>query len=300
MEGIEQNPVMYELMLENVWRETPIELNTWLKNYALRRYGKKNTDAEKAWEILRYTAYADSITNGGAESIITARPTFNKNPGGTTTTAFPYDALELVKAWNHLMSAKDDLKNSDGYRFDAVDVTRQILANYALDVQQQLAADFKKMDITAFKKNSIKFIRLITDMDELLATRKDFLLGNWLEAAKSVGVNEKEKNLYEINARNLLTLWGDKNSRLHEYACRQWSGLLNGFYKKRWEQFFTFILSAMNQKKDPDMKKIEEQLKNWEWQWVNSKELYTTIPKGDAITKAGEIHRKYLPLILKK
>ncbi len=269
MEGIEQNPVMYDLMMENVWRDSPIDLNIWLPDYIFRRYGKKNIHAEKAWNILRTTVYADTLTNGGAESIITARPTFIKNPGGTSNTTFAYDPMDLVKAWDHLITAADQLKNSDGYRFDAVDVSRQVLANYASEVQQQIAEDFKNKNIVAFKNNASRFIELITDMDDLLSTRKDFLLGKWLEAAQSWGTNNEEKKLYEKNARNLITLWGDKNSRLHEYACKQWSGLLNGFYKKRWEQFFKYILSEMSKNKEPDLKFIEDQLKDWEWKWVN-------------------------------
>ncbi|MUT98603.1 MAG: hypothetical protein EP145_05390 [Bacteroides uniformis] len=57
MEAIEQNPAIYALMLENVWRDTPINLDAWLKEYAHRRYGK-NSDAEKAWELLRKTVYS--------------------------------------------------------------------------------------------------------------------------------------------------------------------------------------------------------------------------------------------------
>jgi alpha-N-acetylglucosaminidase len=300
MEALEQNPVMYELMMENVWRDAPIELDSWLKDYALRRYGKANENAGKAWAILRRTAYADTITNGGAESIITARPTFIKNPGGTSTTAFPYDAQELVKAWDLLLSASPELKNSDGYSFDVVDVTRQVLANYALDIQQQAAEDFKNGDVAALKKSTGQFLQLITDMDALLATRKDFLLGRWLSAAKSWGTTEEEKKLYEKNARNLVTLWGDKNSRLHEYACKQWSGLLNGFYKKRWEQFFAYMMTNLEAGKNPDLKKIEEQLKDWEWAWVNSRETYPDMPKGNAVAKAKELHKKYRDRMMKK
>ncbi|MEJ7823161.1 MAG: alpha-N-acetylglucosaminidase C-terminal domain-containing protein, partial [Chitinophagaceae bacterium] len=183
--------------------------------------------------------------------------------------------------------------------FDAVDVSRQVLANYASDVQQQIAEDFKNKNINAFKNNAARFIELIADMDDLLSTRKDFLLGNWLEASKSWGTNKEERKLYEKNARNLITLWGDKNSRLHEYACKQWSGLLNGFYKKRWEQFFKYIQSEMGKNKEPDLDHIEQQLKNWEWQWVNGQEFYTTIPKGDAVAKAKALHKKYFSLIIK-
>lgn len=299
-EGIEQNPVMYDLMMENVWRDEPINLNTWLKDYTLRRYGKQSTNAEKAWDILRRTAYADTLTSGGAESIITARPTFDKNPGGTSTTTLAYSPMELVKAWDHLLADADKLRSSDGYQFDVVDLTRQVLANYALAIHEQIADDYKKKELSAFKIHSSSFLSLISDMDELLATRKDFLLGKWINAAKSWGTNNDEKKLYEKNARNLITLWGDKNSRLHEYACKQWAGLLNGFYKKRWEQFFVYIERQMSNNNKADLTSIEEQLKNWEWQWVNSTETYTDIPKGDAITKAKLIHQKYFKLISQK
>src|SRR5579859_1895891 len=37
-EGIEQNPALYQLMLENVWREGPVDVGQWLKEYARERY----------------------------------------------------------------------------------------------------------------------------------------------------------------------------------------------------------------------------------------------------------------------
>jgi alpha-N-acetylglucosaminidase len=33
-EGIEQNPALFALMLENVWRDTPIDADAWVNNYA--------------------------------------------------------------------------------------------------------------------------------------------------------------------------------------------------------------------------------------------------------------------------
>lgn len=292
MEGIEQNPVIYELMLENVWRDQPIDLSTWLKDYTLRRYGNLNGDAVKAWNILRTTVYADSITSGGPESIIAARPTFNRN-ANCVTTRFTYKQKDLISAWEYMLKASESLKNSDGYQFDLVDITRQVMANYATVIQERFGEDYKRQDLNAFKLNSNQFLELITDIDRLLATRKDFLLGTWLNSAKACGTNNDERTLYEKNARNLLTLWGDKNSRLHEYANRQWSGLLDGFYKKRWEQFFAFIETNMQNKKEVDFKAYEKSIKDWEWEWVNSHESYTDQPQGDAVKVACEMFRKY-------
>jgi len=57
------------------------------------------------------------------------------------------------------------------------------------------------------------FLDLLVDLDTLLASDEHFLLGPWLEDAKALGVDEKERELYEYNARNQISLWGptDKN-----------------------------------------------------------------------------------------
>ncbi|HOV83199.1 MAG TPA: alpha-N-acetylglucosaminidase [Paludibacteraceae bacterium] len=299
MEGIEQNPIIYDMMLENVWCDTPIEINNWLNNYALRRYGEKNANIEKAWKILSQSVYADTITNGGPESIITGRPTFKKNPGGTCNTTLPYNPMMLVEAWKLFITASDEFKNSDGYQFDVVDITRQVMADYASAIQQQMAKDYQTKNLSSFRKNSQRFLDLISDMDELLATRKDFLLGIWLEDAKKWGTNDEERKLYEKNARDLITLWGDKDCHIHDYACKQWSGLLNGFYKVRWKKFINQVITDLSQRKEFDQQKFDEQIKDWEWEWVNSNELYPTFTKGDPVKVTKKFYKKYYQQIIK-
>jgi alpha-N-acetylglucosaminidase len=203
----------------------------------------------------------------------------------------------MLPAWDNLVKAADDLKNSDGFRYDLVDVTRQVLANYADSLQQQVAKAYKNNDSIAFKKYSKQFLVLLDDMDRLLATRKDFLLGKWLSDAKSWGTTPAEKLLYERNARNLITLWGDKNSELHEYSSRQWAGLLKSFYKARWEQYFTYVTGCMRQQKAIDDKYFDEQMKDWEWKWVNAHELYSATPQGNSVVLAKEIYGKYTAIV---
>ena len=292
-EGIEQNPALFELMLENVWQSEAINLDTWLKDYTAARYGAENASVNEAWTILKNTVYSGGLGEGGSESIIVARPTFSKQ-GHRVLTKLDYDPAELAKAWKILVENADTFSNSVGYRYDLVDVTRQVLANYASPLQQSIATAYSKKDIASFRKYSAEFIQLIEDMDTLLRTHPDFLLGKWIEDARSWGVTPEEKNLYEFNARDLVTLWGDKNSELHEYSNRQWAGLLNDFYKPRWQQFFTYIEQCMTQHKAPDLKAFEEKLKDWEWQWVNSTtEKYAAAPEGNSIAAAKAIYAKY-------
>ena len=49
---------------------------------------------------------------------------------------------------------------------------------------------------------------VIRDLDELLATNDEFLLGKWLEDAKRWGATDSERAKLEWNARRILTLWG--------------------------------------------------------------------------------------------
>jgi alpha-N-acetylglucosaminidase len=298
MEGIEQNPVLYELMTAHTWRTEAIDLNVWLPKFVKNRYGNSNTYALQAWNILRNTVYhvpADKYIRDGAESIIQARPTLDSMTRWTKTT-LNYD---LFPAWDAMVKAAPACKNSDGFQYDMVDITRQVLANYALPLQQKFVADYKRKDRIAFQKHSEEFIQLINDMDKLLATRKDFLLGPWVADARRWGITPNEKALYEMNAKDLITLWGGAQNPLHEYACRQWSGLLSDFYKPRWQQFFAKANTALIQGKTLNLAQFDKEISAWEWQWVNKRKDYPVTTTGNPVLTALQLHKKYRLLVSK-
>ena len=314
MEAIEQNPVIYELMTQHTWQTGPVSLDTWLPLYVRNRYGADNAAADSAWSILRRTIYNGLRIRDGAESIVTGRPTFDSSTAWTATT-LNYDAKALLPAWDELINAVPTCGKSDGFRFDLVDVTRQVLANYATPLQTKWAEAYRRKDKAAFDGYSARFLELIGDMDTLLGTRKDFLLGPWLEDARKWGHTPPEKALYEQNARDLITLWGDANSPLHEYANRQWSGLLNSFYKVRWQKFFAMLDSSLATGRPADLEAFDKRIRAWEWGWVRSpseqvvgptvmgapgfpvRSGFTVRPKGDPVKTAEWIYRKYRAVI---
>ena len=55
MEAIEQNPVIYELMMQHTWQTTPVNLEEWLVKYAKNRYKTEDKSLVEAWQILRKT-----------------------------------------------------------------------------------------------------------------------------------------------------------------------------------------------------------------------------------------------------
>ena len=295
MEGIEQNPVLYELMTHNTWQNEVINLDEWLSKYVRNRYGVANKNALNAWDILRKTVYtvpADKYKRDGAESIIQARPTLDSSSRWANT-RLNYNAPDLLPAWDEMIQAIPYCKNSDGFQYDLIDISRQVLANYASPLQQKFVKAFKDKDVAAFKDYSHQFIELIEDMDRLLATRKDFMLGPWVADARRWGGTDNEKALYEMNAKDLITLWGDKNCPLNEYACRQWSGLLDDFYKPRWQQFFAKALASLNEGKELDNETFAKEIKQWEWDWVNERRNYSIVPWGQTIEIAKQLFEKY-------
>ncbi|WP_242695936.1 alpha-N-acetylglucosaminidase [Desertivirga brevis] len=295
MEGIEQNPVMYELMMDNTWRKDAIDLNKWLPKFVYNRYGTKNKDAIDAWNILRKTVYtvpADKYIRDGAESIIQARPTTDSSSRWAKT-KLNYEAKEILPAWDALIKASGSCKNSNGFQYDLVDLSRQVLANHALPLQRKFVTAYEKRDKLTFKKYSVQFLELISDMDRLLATQKDFMLGPWVADARAWGRTDKEKAIYEMNAKDLITLWGDKDCPLNEYACRQWSGLLNDFYKPRWQKFFAAVQMDLDGKKPLNKEEFAKEIKQWEWDWVNARKDYPVKPSGNPVEESKKLYQKY-------
>jgi len=296
MEGIEQNPVIYELMMQNTWQTQPVQLDEWLKKYVLNRYRVTDDSLIKAWQLLRETVYNGKEIRDGAESIVTGRPTFDSTTVWTRT-KLNYPPTDLLPVWDLFIHAASAGIKTDGFQFDLVDITRQVLANYALPLQKKWVNAFKTKDAAGYKKYSQQFLQLIGDMDTLLATRKDFLLGPWIADARSRGHTQDEKTLYERNARDLITLWGDANSPLHEYANRQWSGLLNDFYKPRWEQFFDMLQLSLRTNTSPDLQTFEQNIRSWEWHWVNEHKSFPVKAAGNSIKKAEQIYHRYRSII---
>ncbi len=292
MEAIEQNPVLYELTMRHVWENTPLDLDKWLDTYILNRYGKLTPKTQEVWQILKKTAYNGKDIRDGAESIITGRPTFDSTTIWTRT-RLNYLPKDLLPAWKLMVESIGDCGKSDGFQYDLIDINRQVLANYALPLQKKWVTAYRQKDLANFKKYSQEYIELIEDLDQLLATRKDFMLGPWIASAREQGTNPAEKALYEQNARDLITLWGDANSPLHEYANRQWSGLLNDFYKPRWQQFFNKVTLALEKGEKMDTEAFEKEIRQWEWKWVTSQKNFPTqsINQVNAVTQS--LYKKY-------
>lgn len=254
MEGIEQNPVVYDLQFELLTTAQAIDLDKWLDKYILRRYGKFDKTLRKAWEILLETCYrSDGYKENAVGSVVASRPQMIPTQAGPCCkNKLYYDTDKFEKAVELYLSVSEDFKESDGYQYDLCDLTRQAMSNRFHKEQIKFAAAYKKKNISAVEEIAKKQLSLLADMDTLLSHRKEFCFSRWINDCHNLATDEKEKRYFDMNARTLLTSWGDIRSTtwsLYDYAWREWSGLIKEYYYKRWKMFYNKVLYCLKNKK---------------------------------------------------
>ncbi len=248
-EATKINPVIWDAFYENIWRKKSENINDWTNNYATRRYGIDNKLVKQAWNIIGKDIYRGRW----ATSIFSARPALSiTKVDPNWNIQYNYSNEKLLKIWQMLIQAGDAINNnatnkySSTLNYDLVLFGRQYLTNIAIPVYNDAVDAFYKKDIVRFKKSSVRFIELLNDTNTLLGSEKQFLLGKWIKNARSWGLNNQEADLYEYNARALVSVWeADVAGKFFDYSWRSWNGLLSSFYKPRWERWFKFMLNKL-------------------------------------------------------
>lgn len=284
-EGLGYNPIVFDFMTEMTWRDDPVDLDQWVRTYAHRRYGERLPEAERAWKVLQDTVYSGTTGN---PSVIRKRPALNVTGS--------LGDLRLAEAWKHLLDCAARLDGVDTYRFDLVNVTRQALTNLSGSFSAEIISAYHEEDRDGLAAASSAYGDLVNDLDAILATREEFLLGKWLEDAKRWGTGEKERQTYEWNARNVITLWGDRESRLHDYARKEWSGVMKGFYLPRWELFVQHLDRSLREETPFDPKTFDREVKILEEEWTRRTDSYPAVPKGDSVALVQKLFAKYYPV----
>jgi alpha-N-acetylglucosaminidase len=284
MEGFGYNPVVYDFLTDMIWRHDVPAVAPWIESFAHRRYGRELPQTRQAWRLLSETLYR---LPGHAGSVVTARPSLN------VSSSVPHDASKMATALDQLLACADEMEDVDTYQYDVVHLTRQILGDLTTRTLADVYDAYRAQDREQLSQASQNFVELMNDIDRLLGTRREFLLGRWLADAERWATNDQERRLYEWNARNLITLWGPRDSRLHDYARRQWSGLIRGFYLPRWQQFLKQLDSALASQESLDAAGFEQEVRDWEVAWTHQTDHYPDEPSGDPVATSQELWQKY-------
>lgn len=315
MEGIEQNPVYYELAFEMPSRKGKVDLKSWLAAYAERRYGVKSEAAARAWCYLLEGPYRSGTNGVENSSIVAARPAvFVKKSGPNAGFDIPYDPLLIIRAQQELLKDADKFSVSKPYRFDIVDLQRQLMTNMGQLIHMQAAKAFKEKNKEAFALHSGRFLSLLEDMDELLYTRPEYSFDRWLTDARSWGETKAEKDQMEFDATSLVTVWGGDvgDPDIWDYSWREWAGLIKGFYLPRWQKFYAMLQKHLNAGTDYTEEGLPlnhgreafrandfyNELADWELSYISQTDkARVPVFQGDEIEVTRRLFGKYMKLV---
>ena len=321
-EGINQNWVAYELMLETPWRDEPLasaDLASWIDHYAVRRGHGVSNEAQQhiasAWQSLAVSVYNLSCTPPGELPYNSAACAAQREPGlgfhavnrqPTGRYSVFYQPKMLVRAWDQLLLAATVAGDSapSTLLHDLIDVSREALAAvsdlFARDVQQSMADPVHR---PALRDALNRMDTLISDMDTLMGTDGAFLLGTWVQNATSWGHDDAEKSLYSFNAKYQITGWSfhyrGQLPSTGDYAAKMWHGLLGGYYRERWALYGQMAIAAAESGElVPNATAWALAEDNLTDAWAHAQTAYASSPSGDPVELSRLAHSKYSALLL--
>ncbi|MCC3769854.1 alpha-N-acetylglucosaminidase, partial [Streptomyces sp. UNOC14_S4] len=292
-EAADNNPAAFALFGDLAWTDGPVDLPSWFAEWPRYRYGGADAHAARAWDVLRRTAYGTRRTDGwseGADSLFAARPDLAvSHAAAWSPKQLRYDADTFARALPELLSVAPSLRRSSAYRYDLMDVARQCIANRGRLLLPRLKAAYDTGNRSRFRDLTREWLDWMSLLEQVVATDAGHLLGRWTADARAWGSTPAERDHLEYDAVSLLTTWGPRASadsgKLHDYANREWSGLVGGLYRLRWKTWFTALDTALASRRAPkpvDWFALEDR-------WTRDRPSYPTTPAGDIVRVARAV-----------
>ena len=237
-EGLETNPLYYELFFERLSHRGRISRADFLTRYAHARYGSRDARLVQALHALARSVYTpDTQREGGLENLMCARPGPGIDRASTWSNPTPYyDPQDVLQAGRLMLAAAQDdpqLLRRSTFRYDLVDVCREALANKARAQLQRCRAAAQAADTALHAREAQRFCALIEQMSDLLAAHEDYLLGAYLRGVAARGGAAMQRSV-----RQLITTWSPTTGILNDYSHRQFSELMRHYYLPRWQLYF--------------------------------------------------------------
>ncbi|OQR94297.1 alpha-N-acetylglucosaminidase (NAGLU) [Achlya hypogyna] len=301
MEGIFQNYIVYDLALSMAWETAPVAVPTYVADFIHARYHSTDAHTQRAWQRLAGSVYNVTRGYGGVtKSIVTRRPHWHLDTSTFMPSNISYDASEVILAWRdllHAASTSPELATTDAFLHDVVDVTRQALSDAILLEYKSLRFRFHAHRIPSEQIYAItrRILAMIQELELILASHADFLLGRWLFDAKALAGNDTTLSLYyEYEARNQVTRWGDANSNtLGDYATKQWAGLVGSYYLVRWRIWLTEVTAAYDAGRTVNEKATKAAMEAFELGWQTETISYPIASHGNPLEISRRILHEY-------
>ncbi len=262
-EGIENNEMIYEMMMDAGWSNSHTDVAQWTENYIANRYGKVTPKIKEAWTEIINTAY----------SYFTDHPRYNWQfrPSTMQKGSIPV-TNRFMKALEGFINASDELADSKLYRADLAEMTAHYIGAKCEILVRLINQDYLSGDTTLAQFHRSRMETLMLGMDMILQQHPTLRLDRWVEFAKNAAGSERQREMFTRNAKRIVTVWGPP---VDDYSARIWSGLVKDYYLQRWKHYY----DAIDRNETFDFA-------TWEREWVvNYKPTKPTV-NADVVTLA--------------
>ena len=254
-EAIDQCLPAFDILLETGWRREPVaDVTAWLQGFAARRYGATGAAATlvaEAYTILRNASY----NAGGPDlSVYEKVPKLGAAMSRGTNATGALDATRLLL--RAAASMPTPLPSS--FVYDLLDLVRGVGAAVHSDLISLFSERFTvgpqraggaAAAAAALKSIAAASMELLEDLDSVLATDANFMLGGFVERARALGVATGAPDLFVRDAKMLVSTWTEDGlafgGLINDYSSRNgWSGLVAEYYAPRWALFNDVLVNA--------------------------------------------------------
>lgn len=282
LEGLDVQQFPYEYILGKAW-DFAMTDQQMIDELADRHAGGVSAPVREAWKLL-YDSVLDITPGNFAAPLPCSYPALGKE-----SRPMNYNPRDLLAVWDYLL--QQDAVTTDAMTIDLIWVGRQLLGDLFLVEKQAFDQACQRRDKALVFRLSDLLYDLLFDLDALNSHHPHASLAQWLGQARDLGRSAAVKDYYEMNARRLITTWGGS---LNDYACRNWSGLMLGYYSKRWELYIREATSAVIAGKTFDADALRAATDKLQKQWVvATDEVPAAETDLDILTHCRQLREKY-------
>ena len=272
-EATYDNPMIYDLIFDLAWAEEDFDLDQWISDYLIRRYGGQSDNAEQAWELIKNANY-DSGVRLTPELFGLRTGGVPKNIGKKD---IGYDAEDLENALRLLLEDFDRFSGSEGYLYDLSEIMRQICSNYTVLKYHEVIDARDAKDLEAFRQAKEEFLNAFDVLNEVQKTRQNQLAGEWIGKAqdRAAEYDDFSKSTFEMNAKSLITTWGSSGGSLVDYGFRTDEGMFLDLIKSNWTEYLDQVEQNLIHGTAIDVPSNTRGYIEKYWKWVIGDQDYT-------------------------
>jgi len=293
MEIIHHNYLYYDLVTKLAWNPNGIELDGFLQDYAMRRYGEKS--APKMVECLKELVSSVYSTNDIISPLywlrlgVTLQPWLGTAFNETITKRKTY-IPHLQAALDIALGETEAQRDNPMYVHDVVDISRQFLGDLFNAHVMRLYAAFKKGDTEAFEEEASKLAEIMDSVEMLLSSHDDYCLQPIIDKARTLPGAPKD---VDRRIRDFVTSWA---GQIIDYARKDAYELVRFYYRRRVDAFVQYLRGKLaegsKEIRDEELAPIYHKI---EQEWVKKPfkvEMSDKYP-GTPVEAAAEVLRRH-------